>query len=186
MHAHHADEVLVRRRQRAKPHEGQRRGRAGQVNQIGQQLRGCRPSIDHTAAGINQRLLGIGQQIDSLFDFAQVALDLRVVTAMTRLGGRQILTQRRHDILGQIHHDRSRPATLGDMERFVDGPCQILDLFDQVIMLGAGTCDADGISFLERIVADQMCRNLAGQTDHRNRIHQRIGQAGHTIGCTGT
>jgi len=50
-------------------------------------------------------------------------------------------------------------------------------------MFGAGAGDADGIGLLKAIGADHEGRNLPGQNHHRDRIHQRVGQAGHRIGC---
>jgi len=52
-------------------------------------------------------------------------------------------------------------------------------------MLRTGARDASGVSLLKGVIADQMCRDLAGQTDNRDRIHQRIGQAGDGIGRPG-
>ena len=52
-------------------------------------------------------------------------------------------------------------------------------------MLGACARDADRIGLLKRIGTNQMGRHLAGNADHRNGVHQRIGEAGHRIGGTG-
>ena len=52
----------------------------------------------------------------------------------------------------------------------------------QIIMLGAVARDADGVGFLERVGADQRGRHLAGDDDHRDRIHQRVGDAGDRVG----
>ncbi len=48
-------------------------------------------------------------------------------------------------------------------------------------MLGAGARDAHGVSLLEGIRADHEGRNLPGEDDERDRIHQRIGEAGHGV-----
>ena len=62
---------------------------------------------------------------------------------------------------------------------------QILDPLHQIIVLGAGPRDADRVAFLERVIADQMGGDLAGDADERDRIHQRVGQTGHRIGGAG-
>jgi hypothetical protein len=54
---------------------------------------------------------------------------------------------------------------------------QIVDVLHQPVVLGARPGDADGVAFLEGIIADQVRRHLAGDADQRDRIHQRIGQA---------
>jgi hypothetical protein len=53
-------------------------------------------------------------------------------------------------------------------------------------MLCARARDADCIGLLKRVIADQRGGDLTGQHDKRDRIHQRIGQTGHRIGCAGT
>ena len=59
---------------------------------------------------------------------------------------------------------------------------QIADGLHEIIVLGAGPRDAGGVGFLEGVVADQMGRHLAGQADHGDGIHQRVGETGHGIG----
>ena len=61
----------------------------------------------------------------------------------------------------------------------------IVCALDQIVVLGAGPGDAGGIRLLEGVVADQMGWHLAGKADDRDRIHQRVGQAGNRIGRTG-
>ncbi len=53
-------------------------------------------------------------------------------------------------------------------------------------MLGDMAGDADGIGFLKRVGADQASRHLTGDDHHRDRIHQRIGDAGNRVGRAGT
>jgi hypothetical protein len=62
---------------------------------------------------------------------------------------------------------------------------EVLGAANQVIVLGGRTRDPGGVGFLERVVADQMGRHLAGQADDRNAVHQRVHQPGHRIGGTG-
>ena len=85
-------------------------------------------------------------------------------------------------VLGDVDHDRSGPSARGDVKRLMQHARQIVDGFDQIIVFGARPGDADGIAFLERVVADQMRRHLAGDDDERNGVAQRVGQAGDRIG----
>ena len=55
----------------------------------------------------------------------------------------------------------------------------------QEVVLDHRTRDADGIAFLEGILADRVAGHLARDHDHRNRIHIRGGQAGDGIGDAG-
>ena len=69
----------------------------------------------------------------------------------------------------------------GDVKRLVQDARQILDPLHEIIVLGAMAGDAGRVAFLEGVGADQMRRHLAGDADKRDRIHQRVGEAGHRI-----
>ncbi|MNR23611.1 hypothetical protein D3C85_1406400 [compost metagenome] len=49
-------------------------------------------------------------------------------------------------------------------------------------MLDDGARDADGVAFLEGILADGMGRHVAGDHHHRDRVQVGGGDAGHGIG----
>ena len=63
---------------------------------------------------------------------------------------------------------------------------QFGDVLHQVVVLGAGPRDADGVAFLEGVVADEMGRHLSGDADDRDGVAERIGQAGDRVGGAGT
>ena len=89
------------------------------------------------------------------------------------------------DVLRDVDHHRSRPAARGDVERLVQHARQILDALHQIVVLGAGPGDADGVALLEGVVADQMRRHLPGDDDDRDRVAERVGQAGDRVGGAG-
>ena len=89
------------------------------------------------------------------------------------------------DVLRDVDHDRPRPAARGDVERLVQHARQVLDALHQIVVLGAGPGDADRVALLEGVVADQMRRHLPGDDDDRDRVAERIGQAGDGIGGAG-
>ena len=89
------------------------------------------------------------------------------------------------DILGNVDDHRPRPSLGRDMEGFLHDGRQIGGLFDQIIMFGAMARDADRVGFLKGVGADQIGRDLAGYDNHRNAVHQRVGDAGHGIGGAG-
>ena len=186
VHAEHAHPLRIGGRKGAEPH--QRRGDriAGELDQLAQQIARRLAGIDHAAAGVEQRPLGVRHQLDRLLDLLDVALDLRLVAGVREILRLGIDALGELDVLRDIDHDRSRPPAGGDMERLVQHARQILDALDQIIMLGAWPRDADRVGFLERVVADQVRRNLPGDADDRDRIHQRVGQAGHRIGGAGS
>ena len=146
VHADHADEVPVGRRQGAQPHESERGGDTGHVDEIGQQLRRRGAGIDDAASGIDQGLPGARQQIDSFGNPFVVTLEAGTVAWMLnrrrwpRIGGGG-----RHHVLGQVHHNRTGPTTGGNQERLPDDTREIIDILHEVVVLGTGPRDAEGI-----------------------------------------
>ena len=68
------------------------------------------------------------------------------------------------------------------MERLVQRTRQIFDFLHQIIVFGAWPRDADGVAFLERVVADEVRRHLPGDDDERDRVAQRVGEPGDGVG----
>ena len=52
-------------------------------------------------------------------------------------------------------------------------------------MLGTVARDADRVRLLEGVGADQAGRHLPGDDDDRDRVHQRVGDAGNDVGRAG-
>ena len=156
------------------------------MHQIAQAFARHRSGIDDAAAGIEQRPLGGSHQLDRLRHGALVALDARVVALVLRVGEAGVLALGELDVLGDVDHDRAGAAGARDIERLVQDARQSVHVLDEIIVLGAGPGDADRVAFLEGVVADQMGRHLAGDADHRNGIHQRVGEPGDGIGGAGT
>ena len=170
---------------RAEPHQRRGDGKAGELDQFAQQIACGAAGIDHAAAGIEQRALGGGHQVDSLFDLVEVALDLRPIAAVLEFLRLGIGALGELDVLRDVDHDRARPPAGGDVERLVQRARQVGDVFHQIIVFGAGPRDADGVAFLERVVADEVGRHLPGDDDERDRVAQRVGQAGDRVGGAG-
>ena len=187
VHAEHAEPIGARRRIGAQPHQGRGDRKARDLDQPTQQPGGLRPRIDDAAAGIDHRPLGRGQQRDRLADLHRIALDARGVGDVdVGLARRMIGAGGELHVLRHIDDDGARPARGRDIERLVQHLGQIVDVADQPIVLGARPGDADGVAFLEGVVADQMRRHLAGDADQGNRIHHRIRQRRHHVGGAGT
>ena len=187
VHAEHAEPVLARRRIGSETHQGRGNREIGQLDQLAQQLAGLVAGIDHAAAGIDHRLLGVRQQRHRLADLRGVALQLRRVGDVhVGLARRMIGAGRELHVLRHVDHHRARTAAGRDIKRLVQHLGQILNAAHQPVVLGARPGDADGVAFLEGVVADQMGRHLAGDAHQRNRVHQRVGQRGHHVGGAGT
>jgi hypothetical protein len=118
-------------------------------------------------------------------DLVEVAFDLRLVAFHLDLLRSQIGPGRELHVLRDIDHHRPRPAIRRDVERLVQHARKIVHALHEIIVLGARPRDADRVAFLERVIADEVRRHLARDAHERDRVHQRIGQAGHRIGGAG-
>ena len=185
MHAEHAEPLRIGRRIGAEPHQRRCDRITGEPHEFAQQVARHRAGIDDAAAGVEQRTLGSGDHLDRGFDFVRIALQLRPIGLVLDILRPLIHAFCELNILRNIDHHRTGPAVGRDVESFVQHARQVFDILHQIIVLGAGARDADGVAFLEGIVADQVRRHLSGDADDRNRIHQRVGQAGHRIGGAG-
>jgi hypothetical protein len=90
------------------------------------------------------------------------------------------------DVLGDVDQHRAGTAGGGDLEGLMDDLRQVADVFDQVVVLGARAGHADRVGFLEGVGADQVRGDLAGDDDHRDRVHQGVHDAGDGVGRAGT
>ena len=155
------------------------------VDELAQQLRRRRARIDDAAAGVEHRALGRGDQLDRGADGVLVGLHLRAVGLVLDVLGADIVAGGELHVLRNVDHDRAGTAVGGDIEGLVQDAREVVHVLHQVIVLGAGPRDADRVAFLEGVVADEMGRHLAGDADHGDRIHQRVGEAGHRVGGAG-
>ncbi|CAA7626911.1 conserved hypothetical protein [Magnetospirillum sp. UT-4] len=184
VHAEHAQRLRIRAREAAQAHQGLGAGEAGHAHELGQQLAGRGAGIDHAAADVEQRPLGVGDHVDRLLDGLDVALHRRLVFGL-ELARPLVLALGLDHVLGQVDQHRAGTAGAGDVEGLVHGAGQIVDVLDQVIVLGARPGDAGDVGFLEGVVADQAGRHLAGEAHQRHRVAQGIGQAGDGVGGAG-
>ena len=110
VHAEHAHPLRVGGGISAEPH--QRRGDriAGELDQFAQQVARRLAGIDHAAAGVEQRPLGVRHQFDRLLDLIHVALELGLVAGVCEILRLGIDALGELDVLRDIDHDRPRPS----------------------------------------------------------------------------
>ena len=185
MHAEHPEPLRIGGGIGAESHKRRGDGKAGELHQLAQEVARLGAGIDDAAAGVEQRTLGVPHQLDRGLDALEVALELGPVALVLEFLGPGIEALGELDVFRDVDDHGTRPAALGDMERLVQHARKVGDVLHQIIVLGAGPGDADGVAFLERIVADQVGRNLAGEAHDRDGIHERIGQPGDRIGRAG-
>ena len=185
VHAGHADIKRIGRRKGAEAHQRRGAGISGGAHQFGQQLGRFRPGIHDTAARIDDRPLGRGQQVNRRFDGFGFRVQARLVIARLRGFRANIFAGAQEHVFGDIDQHRAGAAVGCHVKGFVQDTGQIIGRFDQIVMLGRRTGDAGGIGFLKSIIADQVGGNLSGQADQGNGIHQRVHKAGHRVGGAG-
>ena len=185
VHAEHAEPLRIGGRKGAEPHQGRGDRKAGELGKLAQGLARRAAGIDHAAAGIKQRALGGRHHLDRLLDLVGIALELRPIAFVLEFLGLGISPGGELNILGDIDHHRPGPAARGDVESLVQDARQVGDVFDQIIVFGARPGDADRVAFLERVVADEMGRHLAGDDHQRDGVAERIGEAGDRVGGAG-
>ena len=165
-------------------------GIAGALHQGREALRRVGPRVDDTAAGVEERSLGARQQLDRALDRIGIGRALRPVGAVLQpvarrrtIGG---VGRLGHDhVLRQVHDHGAGPAGARDVVGLADHLAEIVDVLDEIVVLGTGAGNADRVGFLERIVADHVGRHLPGQADDRDAVHQRVGEAGDAVGGAG-
>ena len=180
VHSRHADEVRMRRGQRAEAHQRHHRRCVGQLDEFAQQAAGLRR--DDAAARVYQRPLGLLQQLRRAPDLPRVPFREHLITRQVNRGHRLIVPLRLKNVFRNIHQHRPRPAAGRHVERLVYRLRQVFQPLHQVVVLGGGARDAERVGFLKRVAADQLGGHLAGDGHHRNRIHHRVYQAGHQVG----
>ena len=169
VHPEHAKPVLARGRIGAEAHQGRGDRDSRDLDQLAQQLRRLGPGVDDAAAGIDHRAFGRSQQRHGLANLRRIALHARRVGNVdVVLARRMIGTDPELHVLGNVDQHRSGTAGGCDIERLVQHFRQVVDVAHQPVVLGAGTGDADGVAFLECVIADQMRGDLPGDADQRN------------------
>ena len=114
-----------------------------------------------------------------------MALDRRVVGTQLDLFRIMEFRLADGDVLRQIDQHRAGATGAGDVESFLDGFGQVLDVPDQEVVLDARPGNADRVDFLKRVVADQRRGHLPGEHHQWDGIHVGVGDAGNGVGDAG-
>ncbi len=144
------------------------------------------PRLEHPAADVEHRALRLHDQPRRLADHPRVSLGGRPIA---RQRSRDLVVGRpvpRHLVLQHVLRDvdeRGAGTSRGsDVERLANRHRQLFRRHDEVVVLGARPCDADRVAFLEGVGADRRRAHLAGDADHRDRIHVGVHQRRDEVG----
>ena len=141
-----------------------------------------RARIDDTAARIEDRTFRVLNERNRLFDPIRIAFNPWFIGFQLGVARRRVGSVSKLNVLRNVDQNRAGSTIGRHVESFVNSFRQVIGVFDQPVMLCAGTRDANGIGLLERIVADHEGRDLPRENDHRDRVHQCVLHARHGIG----
>lgn len=183
VHARHSDVQRVAVGECAERHQCGGDGRSGELCEDLQF--GGGPRLDDTAADVQHRALGLGDQLGGFADLLGVRLGDRAVAGQVH--GRRPAERglRLEGVLGDVDEDGARTAGGGDMEGLGDGVRDVLGLGDEEVVLGDRHRDADDVRLLEGVRADRRGGDLAGDRDQRDGVHVGVGDRGDQVGGAG-
>ena len=184
VHAHHAQVERVRGGKRAQAEQRESHGNLRALGKGADLLHGA--GFRDAVAGENDGALGVADQFGGLREAAVFYVQHRMRTVRLRLGGFKVEDRRGLlRVLGDVDEHRAGSAGLGDLKGLAQRRRQVLSAVDEEVVLGDGQRDAGDVDFLERIGAQHLAGDVAGNADHGNRIEHGGGNAGDEIGCAG-
>ena len=132
--------------------------------------------MQDAVAGQDDRALGRGDLGGRELELAGMAVHVRAEPGQAGddlllggvLGPRLLL----EGVLGDVDVDRTRTARAGDVERLGERAGQLVGVADEVVVLGHRQRDAVDVDLLERVLADEGGRHVAGDRDHRDGVQQ--------------
>ena len=89
-------------------------------------------------------------------------------------------------VLGDVHKYRSRASRGRNVEGFLDGAGQVLDIPDQVIVFRARPRHADNVRLLEGVITDDVGGHLTRKHDDGSGIHEGVRQTGDNVRAAGS
>ena len=142
---------------------------------------------DHSAAAhIEEGAFGGFDHFDHVVDVGIAVTASLSLQSFGRGGSGDVLGHCAGHILGNIDQNRAGSAGCGDPEGLADRRREVLDILDDVAMLGDRHGDTRDIDLLERILAKKRQGYVARDGDKRNAVHIRGGDSCHEIGGAGT
>ncbi len=126
---------------------------------------------DDAAADVQDGAAGLEDQPGRLTDLLGVRAGHRAVAGQQQLGGPRERGLPLHRVLGHVDQHRAGAAGRGDVERLGDRARDLGGVGDQEVVLRDRHRDAADVGLLEGVGADRRAGDLAGDRDHRDRVH---------------
>ncbi len=190
VHAHHAQVQRMRSREDAQPQQRERHRRLRALGQRAHLLHGS--GLGDSVPGQNHRTLRVSYQFRSFVQSLFIHMQHGMRSVGARLGRGKVEDRRcLLRVLGDVDEHRPRPPAARNLKRVPDGRRNVFRAVDEEVMLGYRQRDARDVHFLESIGAQHLARHVARDTDNRNRVQHRGGNARHKVcrarsaGCNG-
>jgi hypothetical protein len=179
VHAHHPEAQRVAGGEPAEAEEREGDGGAGLLGEGPERL--GRAGFEHAVAGEDEGPLRGRDQIHRAGQGPGIRRG-------RFLEPRQVHGFRPHElglgllrVLADVHEHRSGPPRLRDDERLADRRRDVARFGDERVVLGDGERDAGDVGLLERVGAEELRGDLAGDEHRGDRVHHRGGDAGREV-----
>ena len=133
------------------------------------------------AAGVDERLVARVDELREAREHLRVALVGGLVADAVELLGERDGGLADLHVLREVHEHRAGLAGRRDVERLDDDARQVVHVAHEVVVLRDRARDAAGVGLLERVVADGLGGDLAGERDHRDAVHVGGREAGDDV-----
>ena len=184
VHADHPKSTGIIRLKGANSHQRCDNRNIGFMYKVAQRL--FRLADEDTAAGNNQRAFCFGNCRGRFVDLADMALETGPIGAdgdFFRIGKIYFHLLYIHRNVNQYRTWTSSP---GNIKRFFKNPSDIFRVLDQITVFDKSFNRTGNVNFLKNIASQQRGNDLAGNNNHRNRIHISGRYSGNQVGCTRT
>ena len=167
VHAHHAERERMVRGEAA---EAEQRAGDGDLLALGEgEDLGFGAGVRDAVAGEDDGLLCGLDEFDGLLDRGGFGAQHGVRAVGRGRGGFEVercggLLR----VLGDVDEHGAGPAGLRDLEGLADGGGDVFGAGDEVVVLGDGQGDAGDVDLLERVGAEDLAADLAGDGDDGN------------------
>ncbi len=176
VHAEHAEHLRIGIRHDAARRQGGDDRSVGHVGQLLDEV--ARIGTHRAAADVQHRTVRLLEQLRRVGQHTAVRLGGRIVAGQNHALRPGVVHRAGLRGLGDVHHHRSRTAGTRDVVRLGQHARNVLRAGDQIRVLHHRVGGAHDVGLLERVGADGVHAHLAGDDDHRNGIHVRVGDRG--------
>ena len=158
--------------------------RPNEIDELGQIIGGHLRTVQATAE-VEDGTIGGGDHLGGLSQAPLIGFAGQTVAGQVPDRGPYELSGPLLGVLGDVDEDRSRAPGRGHMEGLSHTRNDVLGTGDEEGVLDEGHRGTDDVSLLEGIRPDSTTSDLAGDGQHRHRVHVCVGDGGDEVGSPG-